>query len=209
MSNLDNVYLSCPGLMSDGRSQKTDYTSHNELFKKMKGSNETSYDFREKLQASGLRDITDDIRYNTCSQVPAGDIVLPREIKLNTEGSGSFLDSFGPLSSNTFFNMPVENIVVKNPELTLPASKTPNGAPVAFSVQNKFSTVMQAVQEAQNQAANSTPNAQANQLAQAQASQASKSNVAFSGNLSNVPVTPNIPLVRQPFTGNMAQSISA
>jgi hypothetical protein len=207
MSNLDNVYLSCPGLMSDGRAQKTDYTTHNELFKKMKGSSETSYDFREKLQASGLRDITDEVRYNTCSQVPAGDIVLPREIKLNTEGSGSFLDAFGPLSPNTFFNMPVENIVVKNPELTLPASKVSNGAPVSFSVQNKFTTVMQAAESAKAQAAQATPNAQANQLAQA--SQVGKSNVAFSGNLSNVPVTPNIPLIKKPFTGNMAQSISA
>ena len=35
MSNLNNVYAVCPGLMSDGRAQPTDYTSHNELLKKM------------------------------------------------------------------------------------------------------------------------------------------------------------------------------
>ena len=50
--NLDNAYTSCPGLMSDGRSQPTDYSSHNELFARMKGTSETSYDFREILQGS-------------------------------------------------------------------------------------------------------------------------------------------------------------
>lgn len=95
--NLDNAYTSCPGLMSDGRSQPTDYRSHNELFAKMKGTSETSYDFREKLQGSGLRDLTEGVRFNMCGMVPAGDVAFDPVIRLNIANSGSWLDSFGPL----------------------------------------------------------------------------------------------------------------
>lgn len=103
MSNLDNMYTSCPGLMSDGRSQRTDYKSHNETFKLEKGNLETSYDFREKLQASGLRDLEAGVRFNMCGVVPAGDIVLNPTINLNINKSGSYLDAFAPLSKASFF----------------------------------------------------------------------------------------------------------
>jgi hypothetical protein len=112
MSNLDNMYTSCPGLMSDGRSQRTDYKSHNETFKLEKGSLETSYDFREKLQASGLRDLEAGIRFNMCSVVPAGNVVLDSNINLNINKSGSYLDAFAPLSKASFFIKPIVPQVV-------------------------------------------------------------------------------------------------
>jgi hypothetical protein len=102
MSNLDNVYVSCPARMSDGRGNVTDWTSHNELLKKMKGSSTTSYDFRARLQVSGLKDI-ENTKFNLCEKNPAGDVVL-NEMRLNVNTSGSFLDSFAPLSKNSFFN---------------------------------------------------------------------------------------------------------
>ena len=126
MSNLNNVYAVCPGLMSDGRSQPTDYKSHNELLKQMKGNSANSYDFRVKLQGSGLRDMAENIRFNLCNEIPAGDIKLNPKINLDIEKSGSFLDAFGPLSSNTFFGRPVPKVVVATPELTRPATKLPN-----------------------------------------------------------------------------------
>jgi hypothetical protein len=117
MSNLNNVYVNCPGLMSDGRAQPTDYKSHNLLLKQMKGNIENSYDFRVKLQGSGIRDMAENIRFNMC-----------------IEKSGSYLDAFGPLSSNTFFSRPIEPIVVETPELTLPATKLPNYSPYVKSM---------------------------------------------------------------------------
>ncbi len=126
MSNLNNVYAVCPGLMSDGRAQPTDYTSHNELLKKMKGDIDNSYDFRVKLQGSGLRDMAENIRFNLCSEIPAGDIKLNPKINLDIEKSGSFLDAFGPLSSNTFFSRPIPKVEVLTPELTRPATRLPN-----------------------------------------------------------------------------------
>jgi hypothetical protein len=131
MSNLDNVYLTCPGLMSDGRAQKTDYTSHNELLKKMKGNIETSFEFRDKLQGSGLRDLQEGVIFNMCGEVPAGPVVLNKNINLNISNNGSFLDSFGPLSSISFFSKKI-TIDIPNPELTLPASKLPEGAPLGY-----------------------------------------------------------------------------
>ncbi len=125
MSNLNNVYAVCPGLMSDGRSQNTDYKSHNEVLKEMKGTIENSYDFRVKLQGTGLRDMAENIRYNMCSEIPAGDIKLDPKINLNIQNTGSFLDAFGPLSSATFFGKPAPKVVVATPELTLPATKLP------------------------------------------------------------------------------------
>jgi len=129
MSNLNNVYVNCPGLMSDGRAQPTDYKSHNLLLAQMKGNSENSYDFRVKLQGTGIRDMAENIRFNMCSEIPAGNIVLNRNINLNIEKSGSFLDAFGPLSANTFFSKPIPKIVVATPELTLPATKLPNYSP--------------------------------------------------------------------------------
>jgi hypothetical protein len=94
--NLDNAYLSCPGLMSDGRAQPTDYRSHNRVLKEMKGNTETSYDFREKLQGTGLRDLIAGVRFNMCGEVPAGDISFSPTIKLDVVTDGSWLDSFKP-----------------------------------------------------------------------------------------------------------------
>ncbi len=102
MSNLDNVYVSCPARMSDGRGNITDWTSHNDLLKKMKGTSAISYDFRSRLQVSGLKDI-ENTRFNLCEKDPAGEIVL-KEMKLNVNTSGSFLDAFAPLSKNSFFD---------------------------------------------------------------------------------------------------------
>ncbi len=94
--NLDNAYLSCPGLMSDGRAQPTDYRSHNRVLKEMKGTTETSYDFREKLQGTGLRDLIAGVRFNMCGEIPAGDVSFDPVIKLNVVTDGSWLDSFKP-----------------------------------------------------------------------------------------------------------------
>ncbi len=80
MSNLDDVYSSCPGLMSDGRAQQTNYKSHNEIFKEMKGNATNSFEFRSKLQGSGLRDLLVDSRFNVCGIVPEGDILLSSQI---------------------------------------------------------------------------------------------------------------------------------
>ncbi len=133
MSNLNNVYAVCPGLMSDGRGQNTDYKSHNEVLKQMKGDITNSYDFKVKLQGSGLRDMAENIRYNMCSEIPAGDIKLNPQINLNIEKSGSFLNAFGPLSSNTFFGKPVPKVQVLTPELTKPATKLPNYSPYSLT----------------------------------------------------------------------------
>jgi hypothetical protein len=103
MSNFNNVYTSCPPLMSDGRSQLTDYKSHNEVFKNMKGTSETSYSFRANLQTTGLKKLQDNLVYNVCATVPGGDIVIPKEIKLEIAKDGSYLDAFKPLSSISFF----------------------------------------------------------------------------------------------------------
>ena len=103
MSNLNNVYPSSPALMSDGRSQPTDYQSHNVLLKQMKGDLTRSFDFRQKLQGSGLRDLEASVRFTMGTTVPAGDIVLPSQINLNINKSGNFLDAFKPLSKNTSF----------------------------------------------------------------------------------------------------------
>lgn len=103
MSNLNNVYPTCPALMSDGRGQTTDYKSHNEVLKNMKGSSDTSYSFREKLQTTGLKDLQNSVLYNMCTTVPGGDIIIPKEINLEITKEGSYLDAFKPLSSISFF----------------------------------------------------------------------------------------------------------
>lgn len=120
MSNLNNVYTTCPGLMSDGRAQPTDYKSHNTLFNTMKGTFETSFEFREKLQGSGLRDLTEGVRFNLCDTVPAGDIVLDPKINLIIDNTGSFLDAFNPLpgkSNKRFMPEPVESVESVEPVL--------------------------------------------------------------------------------------------
>ena len=110
--NLDNAYLSCPGLMSDGRVQPTDYRSHNRVLKEMKGSTETSYDFRKKLQGTGLRDLITGVRFNMCGEVPSGSISFDPVIKLNVVTDGSWLDSFKPFkgTQKTQTILPVGNL---------------------------------------------------------------------------------------------------
>ncbi len=136
MSNLDNAFMSCPALMSDGRSQKTDYTSHNELLKKMKGNTATSFEFRDNLQASGLRDLTPDVIYNVCGTVPAGDVVLDKKIDLTTYKTGSFLSAFAPLSSISFFSS-ITKPIIPNSQATFPASALPEGAPLGYKPSKK------------------------------------------------------------------------
>ncbi len=140
MSNLDNVYVSCPARMSDGRGNVTDWTSHNELLKKMKGSSTISYDFRARLQVSGLKDLENN-KFNLCDKDPAGNVVLG-EMKLNVNTSGSFLDAFAPLSKNSFFNKdrslvstqpnaaPITTPVVTRPIVTAPVMAPVVTAPV-------------------------------------------------------------------------------
>ena len=99
MSNLDNVFNSCPGLMADGRtSVNTDYKTKNYTFQSMIKDSPNSYDFREKLQKSGLSSITN--KYNLCSPVPYGNVTMSKEIKLNYDTTGNFLDAFKPLIPN-------------------------------------------------------------------------------------------------------------
>ena len=120
MSFLNNVYPTCPPLMSDGRSQPTDYRSHNEVLKMMKGDLTRSYDFREKLQGSGLRDLEAGVRFNLCSSVPAGDIKLSNNIDLIVAKSDVLKSAFQPPSKNTAF---------------FDAFKKASAAPVAAPVQ--------------------------------------------------------------------------
>lgn len=108
--NLDNTDLSCPGLMSDGRAQPTDYRSHNRVFKEMKGNSENSYDFREKLQSTGLRDLVAGVRFNMCGKVPAGEVSFDPVIRLDTLTDGSWLDSFKPIKGN------VKSLSTNDPE---------------------------------------------------------------------------------------------
>jgi len=101
MSNLDNLFNSCPGLMADGRtSVNTDYKTKNYAFQSMIGTSPNSYDFREKLQKSGLSSITDTNKYNLCSPVPYGNVTISKEIKLDYDTTGNFLDAFKPLVPN-------------------------------------------------------------------------------------------------------------
>ena len=146
MSNLNNTYTSCPGLMSDGRSQTTDYRSHNEILKEMKGSTEQSYAFREKLQGSGLRDLEAGVRFNLCGKVPAGDIILPSTINLNIT-KGNYLDAFAPLSKNSFFIKPVTPQVVSSQPTTqsvmpLPATTPAPTAPALSMIPTTMAPVV-------------------------------------------------------------------
>ena len=97
MSNLDNVFQNCPALMSDGRtSVVTDYKSKNETLKDMIGDSTNSYQFRDKLQASGFSSMNNVYKYNTCSTVPLGDIKLDKNINMDYT-TGDFRDAFKPL----------------------------------------------------------------------------------------------------------------
>ena len=101
MSNLDNAFQSCPGLMSDGRTSViTDYKSKNETLKEMIGTSTNSYQFRNKLQGNGFTSLKDVSKYNTCSTVPFGDIKFNKKINMEYITTGSFLDAFKPLAGS-------------------------------------------------------------------------------------------------------------
>jgi hypothetical protein len=123
MSNLDNFFNSCPGLMSDGRgSVKTDYRPKNDTFKASIGTASNSYQYREKLQKSGFSDIDNTTKYNTCGVVPLGDIKYNKEIVLNYDTTGNYLDAFKPLinkpSTTVFSNttLPKSDVRANNVE---------------------------------------------------------------------------------------------
>ena len=98
MSNLNNMYLSCPALMSDGRdSVNTDYRPKNDAFKDSIAGSVNSFDFRDKLQKSGYTSLTNDNKFNLCLTVPYGNVVYNTEIKLDYNNSGSWSDSFKSL----------------------------------------------------------------------------------------------------------------
>ena len=95
MSNLNNAYISCPPLMSDGRvSVNTDYRPKNDAFKSSIEGISTSFDFRDKLQKNGYSSMTDINKYNVCSTVPYGNVIYNKDIKLDYEKSGSWSDAF-------------------------------------------------------------------------------------------------------------------
>ena len=100
MSNLDNVYQSCPALMSDGRSSVvSDYKSKNDTLKQMIGDSTNSYQFRNKLQKNGLSNLQPVNKFNMCSTVPLGNIVVDKNINMEYNTTGSFRDAFTLLSS--------------------------------------------------------------------------------------------------------------
>jgi len=101
MSNLDNAFQSCPGLMADGRTSViTDYKSKNESFKEIIGTSTNSYQFRNKLQTTGFSSLKDVDKYITCSSVPFGNINFNKTINMEYNTTGSFLDAFKPLAGN-------------------------------------------------------------------------------------------------------------
>ena len=100
MSNLDNVYRNCPALMSDGRTSViTDYKSKNTTFKEMIGTSANSFEYRNKLQSSGLTNLQNDVKFNMCSTVPLGDIKFNKNINIEYNTTGSFRDAFTLLTS--------------------------------------------------------------------------------------------------------------
>ena len=114
MSNLDNMFNSCPGLMSDGRtSVNTDYKTKNYTFQSMIGDSTNSYEFRDKLQKSGLSSISETTKFNQCSPVPYGDVKISKDIKLEYIATGNYLDAFKPLISNQkLFSARLTNSVI-------------------------------------------------------------------------------------------------
>ena len=126
MSNLDNLFNSCPGLMADGRtSVNTDYVTKNYTFQSMIGDSQNSYDFRDKLQKSGLSSIDQNAKYNLCSPVPFGDVTISKEIRLDYDTTGNFLDAFKPLVPKTLFTARTNSSInpLPSPMMTL---STPN-----------------------------------------------------------------------------------
>lgn len=127
MSNLDNLFNSCPGLMSDGRSSiNTDYLTKNYSFQSMIGDSTNSYQFRNKLQKTGLTDLTQNSKYNLCSPVPYGDVTISKNIVLNYDTTGNFLDAFKPLVSNkTLFTARSESSINIQPLINTTSVRGP------------------------------------------------------------------------------------
>jgi hypothetical protein len=97
MSNLNNMYKSCPPLMSDGRtSVLTDYKMKNDTLLEMKGKFTSSYDFRDNLQNVGLPNET---KYNVCGTVPFGDVILNSKIMLGDNSQNNLSNSYKLLLS--------------------------------------------------------------------------------------------------------------
>ena len=97
MSNLNNMYKSCPPLMSDGRSSVlTDYKMKNDTFLEMKGKFTSSYEFRDNLQNVGL---PNEPKYNVCGTVPYGDVILNKNIVLGQLSSNNLSNSYKLLLS--------------------------------------------------------------------------------------------------------------
>ena len=130
MSNLDNLFNSCPGLMADGRtSVNTDYLTKNYTFQSMIGVSTNSYDFRDKLQKTGFSSISQNDKFNLCSPVPYGDVTISKEIILDYDTTGSFLDAFKPLvSKNLFTARSNSSINIPQPNIIIPSRATPINA---------------------------------------------------------------------------------
>jgi len=93
----NNMYFSCPALMSDGRASiNTDYRPKNDAFLQLRGDMTNSYLFRENLQnKEGAASITNNTsNYTVCNPVPFGTSTFP--VGPITLGSkcGNFKDSF-------------------------------------------------------------------------------------------------------------------
>ena len=100
MSNFNNMYTSCPPLMSDGRtSVLTDYRPKNDAFFAMKKDTKTSYLFRDQLQISGVNDMKDIVKYNLCTTIPYGTVIYDTNINMSIDNNGSFLDAFKSLKN--------------------------------------------------------------------------------------------------------------
>ena len=95
MSNLNNMYISCPAIMSDGRvSVNTDYRPKNDAFKASIAGSSNSFVFRDNLQKKGYTNMTEANKFNLCSVVPYGDVLYNKEIKLDYSTIGSWSDAF-------------------------------------------------------------------------------------------------------------------
>jgi len=98
MSNLNNMYPSCPALMSDGRdSVQTDYRPKNDAFKDSIAGSTNSFVYRDTLQKNGYSSMTDKNKFNLCGTVPYGNVTYNKEIKLEYSSYGSWSDAFTPL----------------------------------------------------------------------------------------------------------------
>ena len=106
MSDLNSKYGKsnlCPAVMNDGRGVHTNFKNNKvivqDLKKDLKAN--TSQVFRNQLQNKNLNYVSETLNTKisdfACKTDPAGEIVLPKEIKLENGPESSFLDAFKPL----------------------------------------------------------------------------------------------------------------